>query len=71
MSNIQRCATCRGTKKVLSLGMMERTCNACLGVGFIKTEPETTDLKDEPKQTEKASKPKPKKKSKPVDKTKN
>jgi len=35
MSDIVVCTACRGRKKVLSLGMMEKNCHSCKGIGHV------------------------------------
>lgn len=38
MSNIQKCSGCHGRKKVEGLGMIEKVCQLCEGIGFVKDE---------------------------------
>lgn len=33
---VERCANCKGAKKIMGLGMMMRDCSYCAGVGFVK-----------------------------------
>jgi len=33
-----RCPACGGTKKIIGLGMVERKCDECNGVGFVDME---------------------------------
>lgn len=35
MNAITRCPMCRGSKKMLGLGMMERDCEKCAGKGHV------------------------------------
>ena len=30
-----RCPACRGTKKIMGMGMMEQKCTECNGIGYI------------------------------------
>lgn len=34
-----RCATCNGKKSVMGLGMLEKECPTCYGVGYIDPAP--------------------------------
>lgn len=34
-----RCSLCNGKKKVFGLGMMEKECHVCHGVGYVDSEP--------------------------------
>lgn len=34
-----RCSLCNGKKKVFGLGMMEKECHVCHGVGYVGPEP--------------------------------
>jgi hypothetical protein len=36
---LQRCPSCRGSKKVIQLGYIEKNCAQCAGVGKVKQEP--------------------------------
>ena len=38
--SVQVCKSCRGQKKVIGLGMMEKTCESCKGIGWIEAEVE-------------------------------
>lgn len=38
------CGTCKGIKKVYGMGMMEKTCTACFGIGYIDKEPDNEDI---------------------------
>lgn len=38
MSDTQRCSNCLGTKKVMELGMIQKNCPICDGIGWIKKE---------------------------------
>lgn len=40
MSQLIRCDSCNGRKRVLGMGGMEKTCQPCKGVGWIKDEAE-------------------------------
>lgn len=33
---LERCPTCRGTKTLLSMGGMYKSCEACKGIGYIE-----------------------------------
>lgn len=33
------CDTCRGTRKLIGMGMLEKICHVCNGIGYMK-EPE-------------------------------
>ncbi len=35
---IQRCPTCGGTKRLRGMGMIEKDCYECKGVGYIESE---------------------------------
>jgi phage FluMu protein Com len=41
-----RCETCCGKKTILGLGMINKQCPDCKGVGHIKIEPQSHDNKD-------------------------
>lgn len=34
MSNLIRCESCKGLKKTVGLGLIERDCDECKGVGW-------------------------------------
>lgn len=36
MSEIERCPNCYGRKRILGLGMIEKECNECKGIGHVK-----------------------------------
>lgn len=36
MANILRCPLCNGSKKVVGIGLIEKKCPDCSGVGFIE-----------------------------------
>ncbi len=36
MSDLVRCHTCEGHKKVYGLGMLDHTCGECQGVGYMR-----------------------------------
>lgn len=38
MAEIERCTMCRGTKRILGLGMMDRQCPNCKGIGWVSVE---------------------------------
>jgi hypothetical protein len=39
MSDLKRCLLCKGTKKVMGLGLIPRDCTACGGIGYVNAEP--------------------------------
>jgi phage FluMu protein Com len=39
MSEIIRCDSCRGLKRIVGLGMIEKDCPECRGVGFVELMP--------------------------------
>jgi hypothetical protein len=45
---MQKCQRCRGTKKVMGLGWIEKDCNVCGATGYVKDEVKLADkvLKD-------------------------
>lgn len=53
MNVIARCPECRGTKKLVGMGFMERDCEKCAGKGHVPVSQIKTDvieaLKDEAK----------------------
>jgi len=40
MNVITRCPLCRGTKKMVGMGMTERDCERCAGKGTVSVKPE-------------------------------
>jgi phage FluMu protein Com len=40
MSQIKRCTVCKGFKKIVGLGMVEKECSDCKGIGFIEVKEE-------------------------------
>lgn len=36
MENYQRCPSCRGARKILGMGFIERDCQICDGAGWLK-----------------------------------
>lgn len=44
MSEFIRCPTCRGKKTILSMGMFEKKCTPCLGVGMVEVNVEESKL---------------------------
>ena len=44
-NDITRCASCKGRKKFIGLGMIEKSCGECKGIGWTSTEkPITNEL---------------------------
>ena len=39
MSEIMRCDSCHGKKKLIGLGSIVKDCPACKGVGYVAVEP--------------------------------
>lgn len=41
MSNgdLKRCTLCNGSKRVIGIGLLEKQCPTCLGIGWISTHP--------------------------------
>lgn len=48
MTGLKRCETCRGTKKKLGMGGMQKDCSDCKGIGWIEPpiQKEITDAKN-------------------------
>lgn len=44
MSELARCSTCKCQKKILGLGLIERNCDDCDGIGWVKNKVETIEL---------------------------
>lgn len=40
-----RCETCNGTKKLMGMGMIEKSCHSCNGIGFVE-EKKIDDVKE-------------------------
>lgn len=38
-SDLKRCTLCNGSKRVVGLGLLEKQCPTCLGIGWISTKP--------------------------------
>jgi hypothetical protein len=36
MSDLIKCPSCRGTKRIMGMGMMEHDCKPCKGIGWIE-----------------------------------
>ncbi len=36
MSSLKRCPACQGTKRIRGMGMIERKCESCEGIGWIE-----------------------------------
>lgn len=43
MSEFMRCTACMGKKIILGMGCIEKKCEPCLGVGYVKDEARTED----------------------------
>ena len=48
MSEITRCDSCHGKKKLTGLGGMIKDCPACKGVGYVSVEPVKVECKSKP-----------------------
>jgi phage FluMu protein Com len=35
MSELQKCPTCDGRKKIIGMGHIEKKCDPCVGIGWI------------------------------------
>ena len=44
---MQRCDLCRGQRYAVGLGGIRKKCHVCVGVGYVSTEDETEDFKNE------------------------
>lgn len=55
MSDLIRCTGCKGQKKITGLGLIERNCPDCEGIGHVKKpaepEQETVTIDDTPADT--------------------
>lgn len=40
MADLQRCESCRGAKMIKGLGMIEKKCDSCNGIGWIEKKDE-------------------------------
>lgn len=49
MSEITRCDSCHGKKKLTGLGGMIKDCPACKGVGYVSVEPIKVERERKPK----------------------
>lgn len=38
-SDLLRCSKCNGRKKIIGLGMMEKECPTCFGIGWVSKTP--------------------------------
>lgn len=37
--DLVRCPVCRGRKKIIGLGLLEKDCDHCVGIGWISKKP--------------------------------
>jgi hypothetical protein len=55
MPQIQRCPKCRGKKIIHGMGMMEKTCDTCFGLGKLEIKdapiPVETDANNDSRET--------------------
>ncbi len=45
MSDIIRCTRCNGTKRIIGLGLLEKECDICSGVGWVSKTPVEIKIK--------------------------
>lgn len=44
-ADLKRCDSCHGARKMVGLGLIEKDCKACQGIGWIKLSPSTDNEK--------------------------
>jgi hypothetical protein len=45
MSDIIRCTRCNGTKRIIGLGLLEKECDVCTGIGWVSKTPVEIKIK--------------------------
>lgn len=51
--SVTRCSACLGKKTEIGLGMLERDCHVCNGVGYVKDQTETVNKKPDENEKQK------------------